>query len=110
MVTLAPASDPCLEEIVSRLKQAFDPVEIHLFGSRARGEAQAASDYDLLMVVRDSPDPAYRRIQKARAAIRGVRAAVDLLVMTQGEFNAEKEVVCSLPATVLREGRRLHAA
>ena len=49
---LAPVR-PLLDRIVSRWK----PREVWLFGSRARGEATAESDWDLLVVVPDAtPD------------------------------------------------------
>ena len=35
-----------------RLVEAFDPVAIYLFGSRARGESADDSDYDVMLVAR----------------------------------------------------------
>lgn len=45
------ANDAKLAELVRRLVNAFQPERVYLFGSRARDEADASSDYDLLMVL-----------------------------------------------------------
>ncbi len=43
--------------LLDRIIHAWQPVSIRLFGSHARGEAAAASDWDLLVVVPDgTPD------------------------------------------------------
>ena len=39
--------------MVRRLVEAFEPVAIYLFGSRARGDADEDSDYDLMLVLAD---------------------------------------------------------
>lgn len=49
--------------MVRRIVERVDPVAIYLFGSRARGDADAESDYDLMIVVPDesSNDAAIQR-------------------------------------------------
>ena len=44
------AADATLAEIIRRILAAGEPQKIVLFGSRARGDARADSDYDLLLV------------------------------------------------------------
>ncbi len=102
--------DPILSEIVRRLVEALRPDRIYLFGSRARGEARPDSDYDLLVVVAESDLPPHRRDQVAYRALRGVGVPKDVLVWTDEEFDSRRRVVCSLPATVLREGRLVYPA
>ena len=102
--------EPELNEIVERLRRAYDPERIYLFGSRARGDAGPDSDYDLLVVVASSTLPGYKRDQEAFRALRGVGAAKDVIVLTADEFRRKASVVCSLPATVLREGTLLYVA
>lgn len=102
--------DHILSEMVRRLVAAFQPERIYLYGSRARGEATADSDYDVMMVVRESNLPRYRRDQVAFRALCGVGAAKEIVVLTRGEFQAKLSVPCSLPATVAREGKLLYAA
>ena len=99
-----------LEEIVNRLVRALHPERVYLFGSRARGDSETASDFDILVVVADSELPGFKRDRLALRALRGVGAAVDVIVLTSQEFDRKRDVVCSLPATVDREGKLLYAA
>lgn len=106
----APIADPVLAEIVRRLVEAYQPERIYLFGSKARGDAGPDSDYDLLVVAPDDA-PAERRDSKlAYQVLWGTRAATDVIVWEKSRFERRSRVVCSLPATVLREGRVLYAA
>jgi predicted nucleotidyltransferase len=102
--------DTILTEIVSRLVEAFKPESIYLYGSRARGEAREDSDYDLLMVVSASNLPRYRRDQAAFRALCGIGVPKEVIVLTREEFEAKSTVICSLAATVSREGMLLYAA
>ncbi len=103
-------SDSVLAEIVRRLVEALQPERIYLFGSRARGQGGAGSDYDLLVVVSDSDLPGYKRDRIAYRALRDLPVGKDVLVWTRAEFDSRTSVVSSLPAAVLREGRLLYAA
>jgi predicted nucleotidyltransferase len=102
--------DPKLREVVGRLIEAYRPERIYLFGSLARGDADADSDYDLLIVVPDDAPPECRRSRLAYEVLRGTGTPVDALVCTHGWFFARTHLRASLPGTVLREGRLLHAA
>jgi excisionase family DNA binding protein len=103
-------SDPTLAEIVRRLVEAYEPERIYLFGSRARGESGPDSDYDLLVVVRDDAPAERKRSRLAYERLWGTGAAADVLVSTRAHFHARLRVPSSLPATVIREGKVLHAA
>lgn len=99
-----------LAEIVRRLVEAYQPRRIYLFGSMARGDAGPDSDYDLLVIVPDDALPERRRSKLAYKALRGTGTAADVLVCTESYFEARRHLRASLPGTVLREGRLLHAA
>ena len=103
----ASVADPVAES-VRRLRAGLQAERIYLFGSRARDEANEDSDYDFLVVVRDSPLPRYKREQQAFRALCGVGIAEDVVVFTREELNRGVAVVSSLPATVAREGRLLY--
>jgi len=104
------ADDAALSEVVRRLVEAYRPVRIYLFGSVARGDAGPDSDYDLLVVVPDDASAARRRSRLAYEALRGTGTAADVLVCTTSYFEDRRSLQASLPGTVLREGRLLHAA
>lgn len=102
--------DPKLAEIVRRLVQAYQPERIYLFGSIARGKGGPDSDYDLLVVVADDAPPARKGSKLAYQALCGTGTAADVLVCTHSYFEARRHLRASLPGTVLREGKLLHAA
>ena len=104
------ARDPKLAEIVRRLVEAYQPERIYLFGSVAREEAGPDSDYDLLVVVPDRAPPERKDSKLAYRVLWGTGAAADVIVWERTRFERRAHVVCSLPATVLREGKVLYAA
>jgi len=107
---LAPTELDELTRSISRLVEAFGPEAIYVFGSHARHAPHDNSDIDLLVLVRASDEPPYRRAQRAYAAVGAHSVALDIQVMTRGEFDGRLPAVSSLPATVVREGRVLYAA
>ena len=102
--------DLALAEIVRRLVAAYEPERIYLFGSKARGDAGPDSDYNLMVVVPDDAPPVRRRSRLAYEALRGTGRAADVLVCTRSSFDSRLHVRASLPATIVSEGRLLHAA
>jgi len=106
----APMWDPLLREMVERLVAELRPCRIYLFGSRARGDFGPDSDYDLLLLVEDPAEPPYRVSQRAYRVLKGIPAAVDVLVWDRRIFDSRLHLPASFPATVVREGKVLHAA
>ncbi|MGO9607494.1 MAG: nucleotidyltransferase domain-containing protein [Candidatus Binataceae bacterium] len=102
--------DPSLNEILRRVVGAYEPERVYLFGSKARGDNGTDSDYDLLVVVPDDSPPERRRSRLAYQVLRGTGTAADVLVCTRSYFEARRHLKASLPGTVLREGKLLHAA
>ena len=105
------AEDRCaLVRIIKRLVEAYQPDRIYLFGSKARGDYDPDSDFDLMVVVPDDAPPTRKRSRLAYNVLRGTGTAADILVWTRSAFESRLHLVASLPATVIREGRLLHAA
>ena len=102
--------DPVLTEIVRRLRQAYRPERIYLFGPKARGDTGPDSDYDLLLVVPDDAPPERRTSRLAYEVLWGTGVAADVLVWPRGRFDRRVHLKASLPATITREGKLLHAA
>ena len=95
---------------LQRVTEALRPARIYIFGSYARGTAvRGVSDVDLLVVVDDSSEPSYRRAQRAYSAVGAHDLPLDILVLTQAEFEG-RSGAWSLQAEVQRDGRLLYAA
>lgn len=104
------ADDPILAEVVRRLRELYDPEQIYLFGSTARGDSGPDSDYDLMVIVPDSTPVSLRDSGRAYKAIWRLGVATDVLVWTHSDFGVRLQLKASLPSTVAREGKLLYAA
>lgn len=78
------ASDPYLDKIVQLLK-GYDPEQIILFGSRARGEADQYSDYDLVVIKR-TDRPFLERLKDMVPYLVAFDRPAEILVYTPEEF------------------------
>jgi predicted nucleotidyltransferase len=81
---------------------------IYLFGSPAWGQPNADSDLDLLVIIPGSQEKPIQRAVRAQRSLRGVKAAVDVLVKTRNEFERNLPVKASLEAQITREGKLLY--
>ena len=102
--------DAVLQEIVDRIVQTLHPTRIYLFGSQARGDATQDSDYDLMVLVDRRNEPVLRLSRVGHRALWGLAASVDVVVWDREAFDARLHLKASLPSTVVREGKLLHAA
>ena len=102
------ATQVYIGRMVKRIVQQFDPDQVILFGSQARGEAGPDSDVDLLVVMAVKGS----RLEK-RLAIRGVLreflVPMDILVTTPEDFAWRKDVVGTIEWPASREGKVLYA-
>jgi predicted nucleotidyltransferase len=93
-----------VKEITRRIVQTVHPRRIILFGSRARGQAQADSDWDIL-VIADSNLPRHRRAAPLYGALSDIPVPVDILVYTPEEVEEWREVPQAFVTTATREGK-----
>ena len=101
------ADEQTLREIVRRIVAAARPTRVILFGSQGRGDGDAGSDLDIMVVEPEVPDR-YGEMIRLHEAVGDVGAGVDILVYSEEEYKRRSQV----PGTVLywacREGRLLH--
>ena len=90
--------------VVAEIAAAFEPAEVILFGSVARGEEGPDSDLDMLVVF-DRAERAVRRdlMVEIRRAIRTF-VPVDIIVADVEELRADRDAVGSAVYWPLREG------
>jgi predicted nucleotidyltransferase len=87
---------------------AHAPIKVILFGSYARGEADAGSDLDFLVVEQEIPDPVNEYLKLHRAA-SGFGAGVDILLLTESEFEKKRDWWTTPVYAAAREGKVLYA-
>jgi len=105
-----PANDPQVADLVRRLRSAFDPCTIWLFGSRAQGNPREDSDYDVMVVVASSDENQFARHSRGQSVLAGFPAAVDLIVYTEQEWRELAPKRYSVARQVRESGIILHAA
>jgi hypothetical protein len=89
-IVAAPGLAP-LAEVVAALDRALgdDLVGVAIFGSRARGDANEESDWDLLVIARNLPERAFRRHLWLKSLLPADwRGQVTILGKTPEEFTA----------------------
>ena len=97
-----------LAAVVQALAQAAPQAEqIVLFGSHARGDADAGSDLDFLVIESVVVNRA-REMVRLRRALRSLRVPVDVLVYSRDEVNCWGNQPGTALYWALREGRVVH--
>ncbi len=108
---MAQVSDALLDQMVERIVQEVDPDQIILFGSRARGDARAGSDVDLV-VVESEPfgQERSRRLETARLyrTLSGLGVAKDIFLYSRDEVEYWRDSINHVLVRALREGRVLY--
>ena len=84
-------ADTLLQTATQRLVAEFQPDQIWLFGSHARGEATENSDLDLLVVLADGHGLARPNLAsfKSAAKVRH-RPPLDVIAITQSQWACEQ--------------------
>ena len=95
--------------MTQRIVKGFDPLQIILFGSQARGEADPQSDIDLLVVFAKLTDKRKTAID-IRVALADLPVAKDILVSTPEELKQHRTRIGSVLRYAQREGKILYAS
>jgi len=98
-------SEELLKEIIGKILEVIDPEKIILFGSYAYGSPSSKSDLDLLVVVKRSELPRYKRSVPIYQALAGILIPKDILVYTEEEIDEWTEVPQAFVTTVVRKGK-----
>jgi len=86
---------------------ANSPLKVILFGSYARGAADAGSDLDLLVIEREITDLASEYL-KVHSAASGFGVGIDILLLTESEFEKKRDWWTTPVYWAAREGRVLY--
>ncbi len=95
-----------LRRVVDALR-AYEPERVYLFGSWARGEADAMSDLDLVIIKRTS-EPFFDRLREVTRLLPPDSGSVDILVYTPEEFQRMREEGNAFAELIEEEGVLIH--
>jgi len=96
-----------IDLMVKRLVERFDPDQIVLFGSHARGTASPDSDVDLLVVMPVSGSRRAKQIEM-RVALHDIAVPKDIIVVTPEQVAQQRRIVGTLIRPALEEGKVLY--
>lgn len=101
--------DENLQILLDRLVPALNPIEVYLFGSRARGDAREDSDYDLLFVLPDDVPNKSIRLQDITALYRDVMVDADIIPCHYSTFLERQDMIGSMSYEAKHEGKMVYA-
>jgi uncharacterized protein len=104
---LSPQWANVVDEITRRIVATAHPQRILLFGSMARGQFNADSDLDMLVIVRG---PVHRRAlaQEIYKNLHGILTPVDVVVATEQDVQQHGQAIGSILRPALREGKVIY--
>ncbi|MCX6252316.1 MAG: nucleotidyltransferase domain-containing protein [Bacteroidetes bacterium] len=96
-----------LQYIINRIAEAYQPMQIWLFGSYARNTQNQASDIDLL-VIKETETKATRRPDEIHKLFNPYIFDLDILVYTPSEFEKQKQQINTMAFIINKEGKRVY--
>jgi predicted nucleotidyltransferase len=97
-----------LQVLLERIKTAYRPLQVWLFGSRARGDHKPESDWDLFVVVPDDAPEALFEPGLTYEIQKDLPIYADIIPWPVSNFLEDWSVVNSLPHEISRDGVLLY--
>ncbi len=97
-------------EAVQKIAAKLEPERIILFGSRARGDFLAESDFDVLVIMPPSITPIdhFELATEALFAARGKGFSMDVVVLTELEVQQSLEDQSDFVFYAMRDGKVMY--
>jgi predicted nucleotidyltransferase len=97
-----------VQPLLERIASSWQPREVWLFGSRARGTAEIDSDWDLLVVIPDELAPdGFDDPMAVWNVKQGTGVRADVLVCRASEFDEDRGTHNTVAYDAAAEGVRL---
>ena|SRR6185436_789291 len=91
-------------ELLDSIVAYFDPQQVILFGSAARGEQGPDSDLDLLVVVDDDTPPTRLTLAAGYEARSGYHSPADVIPVRESVFRRKARIAGTVPFEAALEG------
>jgi predicted nucleotidyltransferase len=100
-----------LPQLVARIVEVLQPVQVWLFGSRARGEARADSDWDFMAILPDGAPEQDLDLCSVWQRLRDLQLQrVEVFTMTRSEFEEWRQSLGTLAEIVASTGIVVHGS
>ncbi len=96
--------DKIISEIVSSIVKDINPKLVYLFGSYAKGIANENSDIDLC-IIKERVKSKKELIRKLRLKLWNCPRSLDLILMSEKDFNKRKDVWWTLQGQIAKNGK-----
>lgn len=93
-----------IEPLLALVCDRYTPLQVWLFGSRARDDAHEASDWDLAVVVQDDAPEETFNPRLASRLLRDGGWPADIFVTSKSDFDEDLSTVNTIPFAVATEG------
>ncbi|HUT51987.1 MAG TPA: nucleotidyltransferase domain-containing protein [bacterium] len=94
-----------LQEFAGRVRELFPEARIWAYGSRARGDAEPDSDFDICIVVNNADREAERKVSKIAWEVSfSHEMVITTLCFSESEFYRGPDSVSPLVKNILQEG------
>jgi|SRR5258708_24964706 predicted nucleotidyltransferase len=97
-----------LDRAIGRIVDTMQPEAIYLFGSHARGDAGADSDYDLLVIVPDDTPNSMRLLEETARVPRDPGVPLDIVPCRRSAFERRRNDIGTLSYLATHEGRLVY--
>ena len=102
-----PAVTTQIGRMVKRIVERFDPEQVVLFGSHARGEAGPDSDVDLLVVMPVEGSKREKRIAIG-VSLSDFGVPLDIVLSTPEELESRRRIPGTIERPAMQEGKVLY--
>jgi len=96
-----------IKEIAQKIKEVADPKAIYLFGSYANGHPGKYSDVDIA-IIKDKITERHKDLFKIRNALFHIRIPMDLILISEKEYNERKDIWGTIHYEIKNNGVKLY--
>ena len=98
-----------IQDATQRLVKAYDPLEIYVYGSYARGNPDDDDDLNLLVIIESSDKKVHQRSDLAFNALLSLEVPTNVTVFTKQEFDTFTQDTTSLSYEAKSKGMKIYA-